>query len=106
MDERITVPLGAASPEIIPPLPLIPTELVEKDVFPTGEVNFLNDEEVARKKNLQNLLDRAYSIAVHSALLALLIWPPKIFRHRQPTAEDQATDREQMCFLPPRACEL
>jgi outer membrane biosynthesis protein TonB len=106
MDQRITVPLGAASPEIIPPLPLIPTELVEKDVFLTGEVNFLNDEEVAKKKNLQNLLDRAYSIAVHAALLALLIWPPKIFRHRQPTAEDQEIARKQMFFLPPGAFEM
>jgi TonB family protein len=106
MDERITVPLGAASPEIIPPPPLLYTELVEKDIFLTGEVNLLNDEEVARKKNLQNLLDRAYSIAIHAALLALLIWPPKIFRHRQPTAEDQEIARKQMFFLPPGAFEM
>jgi len=33
MDARITVPLGAASPEIIPPPPLIPTDLVEKRYF-------------------------------------------------------------------------
>src|SRR4029077_14535212 len=67
---------------------------------------FLNDEEVARKKNLENLLDRAYSIAVHAALQALLIWPPKIFRHRQPTAEDQEIARKQMFFLPPGAFEM
>ena len=33
MDERITVPLGAASPEIIPPPAPLYTELVEKDIF-------------------------------------------------------------------------
>jgi TonB family protein len=106
MDERITVPLGAASPEVIPPPQLLPTDLVEKDIFLTGEVNLLNDEEAAKKKNWQNLLDRAYSVAIHIAIIALLIWPPKIFRHREPTAEDQEIARKQMVLLlPPGAFE-
>jgi TonB family protein len=107
MDERITVPLGAAPPEIIPPPALIHTDLVERDVFLTGEVNFLSDEEATKKKNRQNLLERAYSIAIHAAIIALLIWPPKFFRHRQPTAEDQEIARNQMrLVLPPGAFEL
>jgi TonB family protein len=106
LDERITVPLGAASPEVIPPLPLLPTELVEKDVFLTGEVNFLGDEEVARKQNRKNLLERAYSVAVHAAIIALLIWPPKMFRHREPTPGDVEIARKQMVLLlPPGAFE-
>jgi TonB family protein len=107
MDERITVPLGAAPPEIIPPLPLLPTELVEKDIFLTGEVNFLGDEEVVRKQNRQRLFERAYSIAIHAAIIALLIWPPKIFRHRQPTPGDLEIARKQMVLLlPPGAFEM
>jgi TonB family protein len=106
MDERITVPLGASPPEIIPPLPIVPTELVEKDIFLTGEVNFLGDEEVAKQKSRQNLLERAYSIAIHAAIIALLIWPPKIFRHRQPTPGDLEIARKQMVLLlPPGAFE-
>jgi len=32
--------LGAASPEVIPPPAPLYTELVEKDIFLTGEVSF------------------------------------------------------------------
>src|SRR6266481_4259137 len=106
MDERITVPLGAASPEIIPPPPLLHTELVEKDIFLTGEVNLLNDEEAAKRLNRKNLVERVYSVAIHAVIIALLIWPPKIFRHRAPTAEDQEIARKQMFFLPPGAFEM
>jgi TonB family protein len=106
MDERITVPLGAASPEIIPPPAPLYTELVEKDIFLTGEVSFLNDEEVAKRQYRKNFAERVYSVAIHAAVIALLIWPPKIFRHRQPTAEDQEIARKQMFFLPPGAFEM
>jgi TonB family protein len=107
MDERITVPLGAASPLVVPPPPLVPTDMVEKDIFLTGEVNFLNDEEVVKKQNRKNLVDRVYSVAIHVAIIALLIWPPKIFRHRAPTAEDQEIARKQMTLLlPPGAFEM
>ncbi len=110
MDERITVPLGAASPEIIPPPPLTPSDLVEKDVFLTGEVNFLADAEVRedlyRKSFLKNFRESIPSLILHSALILLLIFPPRIFRHRQPTAEDQEIARKQMFFLPPGAFEM
>ena len=33
MDERITVPQGAAPPEIIKPLENVPTDLVESPTF-------------------------------------------------------------------------
>jgi TonB family protein len=81
--------------------------MVEKDIFLTGEVNFLNDEEVVKKQNRKNLVDRIYSVAIHAAIIALLIWPPKIFRHRAPTAEDQEIARKQMTLLlPPGAFEM
>src|ERR1041385_864717 len=94
--QRITVPLGAASPEIIPPPPPIHTELVEKDVFLTGEVNFLGDEEAATRLNRKNLVERIYSVAVHVAIIALLIWPPKFLRRRPPTPGDLEIARKQI----------
>ena len=106
LDQRITVPLGAASPEIIPPPPPIHTELVEKDVFLTGEVNFLGDEEAATRLNRKNLVERIYSVAVHVAIIALLIWPPKFLRRRPPTPGDLEIARKQMTLLlPPGAFE-
>ena len=107
LDERITVPLGAASPEVIPPPTAITTDLVEKDVFLTGEVNFLGDEEVIKEKNRQNLVDRAYSVAIHAAIIALLIWQPNLFHRHPPSAADQEIARKQMVLLlPPGAFEM
>jgi len=106
LDERVTVPLGAASPLIIPPLPPIRTDLVEKDIFLTGEVNLLNDEEAIKRQNRKNLIDRVYSVAVHVAIIALLVWPPKFLHRRQPTSGDMEIARKQMVLLlPPGAFE-
>src|ERR1700747_565949 len=45
LDERVTVPQGAAPPEIIAPSEnIIPAEIVDPDIFMTGEVNLLTKE--------------------------------------------------------------
>jgi TonB family protein len=106
MDERVTVPLGAASPLVIPPPPSVPTDLVEKDIFLTGEVNLLNDEEALRKQNRKNLVDRIYSVAIHVAVILLLVYPPSFLRKRPPTQGDLEIARKQMTLLlPPGAFE-
>src|SRR6266404_4587294 len=44
MDERVTVPQGAAPPEIIAPSEnILPAEIVDPDIFLTGEVNLLTE---------------------------------------------------------------
>jgi TonB family protein len=101
LDERITVPLGAAPPEIIPPPAAVPAELVEKDIFLTGEVNFLGDEEVAKKQSRENLVERTVSILIHIAIVALLVFPPKFLRRRPPTQEELEIARKQMVLLVP-----
>jgi TonB family protein len=106
LDERITVPLGAASPEVVPPPTAVSDELVEKDVFLTGEVNFLANEEAREKQARKNLKDRAYSVLLHAALILLLVYQPKLFSRRPPTAAEQEIARKQMVLLlPPGAFE-
>jgi TonB family protein len=106
LDERITVPAGAALPEIVPPPSRVSEELVEKDIFLTGEVNFLANEELREKQARKNLIDRAYSIVLHAAVLLLLIFQPKLFSRRPPSAAEQEVARKQMTFiLPPGAFE-
>jgi outer membrane biosynthesis protein TonB len=106
LDERITVPLGAALPEVVPPPAPVSDDLVEKDVFLTGEVNFLANEEVREKLAKKSLLDRAYSILLHAAVLLLLIFQPKLFSRRPPTAADQEIARKGLVYvLPPGAFE-
>src|SRR6266436_869002 len=44
MDERISIPVGAAPPQEFSPLPPISEDLVERDIFQSGEVSFLPPE--------------------------------------------------------------
>jgi len=58
LDERITVPQGAAPPEIIAPGENIPTDIVDPDIFLTGEVNLLTTprtEDRARLDLIRNI---------------------------------------------------
>jgi outer membrane biosynthesis protein TonB len=106
LDERITVPAGAAPPEIVPPPSRVSEELVEKDVFLTGEVNFLANEELREKQARKSLIERAYSIVLHAAVVLLLVFQPKLFSRRPPSAAEQEIARKQMTLiLPPGAFE-
>src|SRR5262247_3510876 len=107
LDERITVPAGAAPPEIVPPPPRVSEELVEKDIFLTGEVNFLANEELRERQARKTLIDRAYSVVLHAAVVLLVIFQPKLFSRRPPTAAEQEIARKQMVLLlPPGAFEV
>src|ERR1700722_930817 len=44
MDERISIPVGAAAPQEFSPLPPISEDLVEPDLFQSGEAAFLPPE--------------------------------------------------------------
>src|SRR5215467_3820887 len=110
LDERITVPAGAVSPEIVPPPTRVSEELVEKDVFLTGEVNFLADAEVRERKARQNrwLTVTVYAsvLTVELAFVLMIFLVPGLFRRREPSAAEQEIARKQMTLLlPPGAFE-
>jgi outer membrane biosynthesis protein TonB len=105
LDERITVPQGAAPPEIITPLENIPTDLVESDVFMTGEVNLLNKEPSA-EVNRTELIRTVSSFAFHILLILFIVLLPKIFPPHVPTREENELARRQMTILlPPGALD-
>ena len=105
MDERITVPQGAAPPEIVKPLENIPTDLVESDIFMTGEVNLLN-KEPSEAHNRAELIKSITSFAAHVLFIALIILEPKIFPPHAPTREEDELARRQMTILlPPGALD-
>jgi outer membrane biosynthesis protein TonB len=105
MDERIAVPQGAAPPQIITPLENIPTDLVETDVFMTGEVNLLN-KEPSTEHSRAELIKTISSFAFHAAVILLLILYPKIFPPHMPTREEDELARRQMTILlPPGALD-
>jgi outer membrane biosynthesis protein TonB len=105
LDERITVPQGAAPPEIVAPPENIPKDLVESDVFLTGEVNFLH-KEASAELNRAELIRNVSSFAFHLLLVIFILALPKIFPPHVPTREENELARRQMTILlPPGAFE-
>jgi outer membrane biosynthesis protein TonB len=105
MDERITVPQGAAPPEIIAPLQNIPTDLIESDIFMTGEVNLLN-RAPSPDQSKAELIKSISSFVFHVVFIALIILEPKIFPPHAPTREEDELARRQMTILlPPGALD-
>jgi outer membrane biosynthesis protein TonB len=106
MDERITVPQGSAPPELTPDIPLrVSEDLVEPDIIRTGEVTFLRPEGAGRR----TIGERATSIgsvALHIALVLLLIFEPKLFGpHVRSNEEEEIARRQITVLLPPGALE-
>jgi outer membrane biosynthesis protein TonB len=105
LDQRITVPQGAAPPEVIAPLETVPGpgDIVDPDIFMTGEVNLLtkpHTEEAARSELVRNV----FSVVLHILVIAAIILEPKIFPAHVPTQAEQDLARRQITvLLPPGA---
>lgn len=106
MDERVTVPQGAAPPEIITPSEnILPAEIVEPDIFMTGEVNLLNKEHTEERAK-SDLARNISSVVFHVLLILAIIFEPKVFPARPKTQADLDLARRQMTLLlPPGAFE-
>jgi TonB family protein len=105
MDERITVPVGAAPPEEFSPLPPISEDLVEPDIFQSGEAAFLPPE-WRGKPTTEDRVTAVASVVFHILLVALLIFSPKLFGPHIRTNEEEEIGRKQMTvLLPPGALE-
>lgn len=105
LDERITIPQGAAPPADLPPLPEISEELVERDIIQTGEVAFLPPERAAAKASGERVTS-VLSIAFHVLLVLFLLFEPKIFGpHIRSVEEEEIARRQISVLLPPGALE-
>ena len=106
MDERVTVPQGAAPPEIIAPSEnLIPAEIVDPDIFLTGEVNLLTETHTEDRAK-SDLARNISSVLFHILLIAAIIVEPKVFPPRPKTQAELDLARRQMTILlPPGAFE-
>src|SRR5690242_19009291 len=78
MDERIVLPVGAAPPEMSEHPLHVPKDLVEPDIFSTGEVQLIVPEQTEDKTKWQ-LIIRVTSIAFHVLLFIFLLFQSKIF---------------------------
>ena len=95
LDSRVVVPAYVEPPEQReidkfdkpPQMTAQLRELVEPDMFNTGEANLLVEPEEKRDAK-EDLITRALSIAVHVALIIFVIFLPKIFPPRVPTLDE------------------
>ena len=82
------------APEMTPEL----REIVEPDVFITGDANLLIQPE-DRKNAKSDATVRTISLIVHVALILLIIFPPDFLRSRAPTQAELELARKQLSFV-------
>jgi TonB family protein len=106
LDERITVPAGAAPPAVIEPMTVPPpVDLVGPDIFMTGEVQLAIPEQKEESAKWQ-ITTRASSVIFHVLLISLILLQSKLFPPHPPTQEEIEMARNQLrVLLPPGAFE-
>jgi TonB C terminal len=101
LDERIVLPVGAAPPEMSEHPLRVPEDLVDPDIFMTGEVQLIVPEQPEEKAKWQ-LTTRLSSIAFHILLFLALLFQSKLFPPHVPTqAEIELAQRQLTPLLPP-----
>jgi TonB family protein len=102
MDERITVPQGSAPPEISEGTLIPHADIVDLDVFMTGEVNLLTKPQ-SEDKAKWDLITRVSSFAFHVALFATILLWAKFFPPHAPTAQEIDLANRQLTWIPPES---
>jgi outer membrane biosynthesis protein TonB len=75
-------------------------EVIQPDLFITGDANLLIEPEEKRDARW-NALTRTLSVLVHIGLVIFLIFAPKIFPTHVPTQEETEMARQQLTYLLP-----
>jgi TonB family protein len=105
MDQRIAVPQNSAPPEPGATLPSVDTDLVDPDIFMTGEVHLIASPPSPEKARA-DVMTRVSSVALHVLLIAAILLQAKLFPKHEPTAEEVEIARKQLTLLlPPGAFE-
>ncbi|MGA7853960.1 MAG: TonB C-terminal domain-containing protein [Candidatus Acidiferrales bacterium] len=115
LDSRVVVPAFVEKPEQKeidrfdqpPEMTAQLREVVEPDVFLTGEANLLVEGEDKRDAK-ENAITRAASVLAHIAFVVFLVFLPKIFPPHVPTqSEIELASKELgVVYLPPDAGKL
>jgi len=109
LDSRVVVPAYVEPPEQReidkfdkpPQMTAELRELVEPDIFNTGEANLLVEPEEKRDAK-EDIITRALSIAFHVGFVIFLIFLPKIFPPHIPTSEETLAASKELgvVYLP------
>lgn len=104
LDERTAIPVGAAPPENIVDAFTRPTDLVEGDVFTTGEVQLLITPVDQPQKTRQERIRRITTAVVYVLILVALRITPNF--HRQKTANDEIARKNVTLLMPPGPLDI
>lgn len=102
MDERVAIPQGAAPIEVVQAPVIPPADLVDLDVFMTGEVNLLTKPQTEEKTKWE-LITRVSSIAFHILLIAAILLQAKLFPPRAPTQQQIDLANKLLTWIPPES---
>ena len=105
LDERIAVPVGARPPEDILAAFTRPENLVEGDVFTTGEVQFLVTPANRAEKTRDELVHRVTTAVVYILILIALRITPDFHRQKLRTSDDIARKNVTL-LLPPGPLDI
>jgi TonB C terminal len=106
LDSRVVVPANIAplteeeAREFEHPVEMTAAlrEVIEPDLFITGNANLLIEPEEKRDSR-SDLITRVLSIAVHAAVIAFLIFSPKMFPTHVPTKSEIELARKQLQWI-------
>jgi len=102
MDARITVPQGAAPLEFKEGPLIPPGDIVDLDVFMTGEVNLLTKPQT-EEKTKWDLITRVSSVVFHIVLIAAILLQAKLFPPHVPTQQEIDLANRQLTWIPPES---
>lgn len=108
LDSRVVVPayVEPAAPEELKGFERLPEltpdlrEVIEPDIFITGDANLLIEPEEKRDPRW-DLVTRTLSVLVHIGLIIFLVFTPKIFPTHIPTQAETELARQQLTYLLP-----
>ena len=103
LDERITVPVGAAPPLVIEAPSGPAPDIVNPDVFLTGDVHFVAEKPAEEKEQSAKwqAITRVSSIAFHFVFVLTLLFWNNIFPSHVPTKEEGEIARKQLTYIMP-----
>jgi hypothetical protein len=103
LDERITVPVGAKPPLIIEPPQGPAPDIVNPDVFLTGDVHFVAEKPQVEKEQSAKwqLFTRVGSVAFHIVFVISLLFWNRLFPPHEPTREEGEIARKQLTYILP-----
>ena len=107
---RVVVPPEAKLEKTFQPAPQLPVgifeDVLEPDLFTTGEVNLLASPDDTKKADWQ-WVARSFSLIVHVAVILFVLLAPKFFTANEPAQQVQLA-RQQLSsvFLPPSVKEV